>query len=172
MSQKKCLIQNAKTTSYVSFLLAYCPVVWRCKKSYSDSWAHDCISSSDRSDAFDHRPSVRRYVWVLICGGLYQIAENRAVIILFKIWVTVILICQSCFQHREDAQYSIATAALIGQWVTCGRLAWAFARDVIIPNLTLLAPLMLNKHGLPNSTDYSHISERYRFPVRTTVLSL
>ena len=68
-----------------------------------------------------------------------QITDSRAVTTLIMCWITVVLI-----------------SALIGQWVTCGRLAWAFARD----------------GGLPYSPFFSHISERHKFPVRTTVLAL
>ena len=68
-----------------------------------------------------------------------QITDSRATTTLIMCWVTVVL-------------YS----ALIGQWVTCGRLAWAFARD----------------GGLPYSSFFSHVSERHNFPVRTTILAL
>ena len=68
-----------------------------------------------------------------------QITDSRTITTLIVCWVTVVL-------------YS----ALIGQWVTCGRLAWAFARD----------------GGLPYSSFFSHVSERHQFPVRTTILAL
>ncbi|KAF9881544.1 amino acid permease [Colletotrichum karsti] len=41
------------------------------------------------------------------------------------------------------------------QWITCGRLAWAFARD----------------NGLPMSSYWTEIHPYYQFPVRTTLLS-
>ena len=47
-------------------------------------------------------------------------------------------------------------SALIGQWVTTGRLVWAFARD----------------GGLPYSSFFAHVNQTYGFPVRTTVLML
>ena len=68
-----------------------------------------------------------------------QITKSRTITTLIMCWVTVALY-----------------TALIGQWVTCGRLAWAFARD----------------GGLPYSLFFSHVSERYEFPVRTTILAL
>ena len=68
-----------------------------------------------------------------------QITDSRTITTLITCWVTTVLF-----------------SALIGQWVTCGRLAWAFARD----------------GGLPYSTFFSHISQRHKFPVRTTVLAL
>ena len=68
-----------------------------------------------------------------------QITDSKTITTLIMCWVTVVL-------------YS----ALIGQWVTCGRLAWAFARD----------------GGLPYSSFFSHVSERHKFPVRTTILAL
>ena len=68
-----------------------------------------------------------------------QITGSRAITTFIMCWVTAVL-------------YS----ALIGQWVTCGRLAWAFARD----------------GGLPYSSFFSHVSERQEFPVRTTILAL
>ncbi len=68
-----------------------------------------------------------------------QITDSRTVTTLIMCWVTFVLF-----------------SAVIGQWVTCGRLAWAFARD----------------GGLPYSSFFSHVSERHQFPVRTTVLAL
>ena len=68
----------------------------------------------------------------------YQITDSRTITTFIMCWVTVVLFL-----------------ALIGQWVTCGRLAWAFARD----------------GGLPYSSFFSHVSERHKFPVRTTILA-
>ena len=68
-----------------------------------------------------------------------QITNSRTITTLIIGWVTVALY-----------------TALIGQWVTCGRLSWAFARD----------------GGLPYSSFFSHVSERHKFPVRTTILAL
>ncbi|KAF1949876.1 amino acid transporter [Byssothecium circinans] len=48
---------------------------------------------------------------------------------------------------------SIYITCLSAQWVTSGRIAWAFARD----------------GGLPFSNYFSHIDERKAFPVRTTI---
>ncbi|KAM6538176.1 hypothetical protein FALCPG4_000059 [Fusarium falciforme] len=42
------------------------------------------------------------------------------------------------------------------QWITCGRLTWAFSRD----------------RGLPFSEYWNHISPSLGFPVRTTILSV
>ncbi|KAI1018388.1 hypothetical protein LB503_005525 [Fusarium chuoi] len=42
------------------------------------------------------------------------------------------------------------------QWITCGRLTWAFSRD----------------RGLPYSNYWNHISPSLGFPVRTTLLSV
>ena len=69
----------------------------------------------------------------------YQITGSKIATTLIICWVIVVLF-----------------SALIGQWVTCGRLAWAISRDC----------------GLPFSTYFSHVSEHYRFPVRTTILAL
>ena len=69
----------------------------------------------------------------------HQITGSRIITTLIMCWVTIVLF-----------------SALIGQWVTCGRLAWAFARD----------------GGLPYSSFFSHISGRHKFPVRTTLLAL
>ena len=68
-----------------------------------------------------------------------QITDSRTITTVFMCWVTIVLF-----------------SALIGQWVTCGRLAWAFARD----------------GGLPYSSFFSHISQQHKFPVRTTILAL
>ena len=69
----------------------------------------------------------------------HQITASKTITTLITCWVTTVLF-----------------SALIGQWVTCGRLAWAFARD----------------GGLPYSSFFSHISERHKFPIRTTILAL
>lgn len=69
----------------------------------------------------------------------YQITGNKIITTLIACWVTVALFL-----------------SLIGEWVTCGRLAWAFSRD----------------RGLPYSAYFSHVSERFLFPVRATVLTL
>ena len=68
----------------------------------------------------------------------YQITDSRIITTLIMCWVTIVLF-----------------SSLIGQWVTCGRLAWAFATD----------------GGLPYSSFFSHVSERHKFPVRTTILT-
>lgn len=68
-----------------------------------------------------------------------QITDSRSITTLIMCWVSITLY-----------------TAVIGQWVTCGRLAWAFARD----------------GGLPYSLFFSHVSERFQFPVRTTLLAL
>lgn len=67
----------------------------------------------------------------------YQITKNRTVTIIIMAWVTLVLFCKSCLNagstpsspNQHTSNFPL-TAALIGQWVTCGRLAWAFARDV------------------------------------------
>ena len=68
-----------------------------------------------------------------------QIMGSKAITTFIVSWITLILF-----------------SALIGQWVTCGRLVWAFARD----------------GGLPYSRYFAHVSKRYGFPVRTTALTL
>lgn len=50
----------------------------------------------------------------------------------------------------------ILFSALIGQWVTCGRLVWAFARD---------GSLLYLKY-------FAHINKWYGFPVHTMALTL
>ena len=67
-----------------------------------------------------------------------QITQNSALTIFMMSWVTLVLF-----------------SALIGQWVTCGRLAWAFARD----------------GGLPFSPYFAQLSRPFGFPVRTTILA-
>ncbi|MCJ1261050.1 hypothetical protein MMC22_000914 [Lobaria immixta] len=69
----------------------------------------------------------------------YQITGSKAVTTIVLCWASLVMF-----------------SALIGQWVTCGRLAWAFARD----------------RGIPYSSYFAHISERHGFPLRTTLLSL
>ena len=71
--------------------------------------------------------------------SFYQITGSRTITTFIMCWVSIVLF-----------------SALIGQWVSCGRLTWAFARD----------------GGLPYSSFFSHVSERHKFPIRTTILSL
>ncbi|KAL4918505.1 amino acid/polyamine transporter I [Aspergillus aurantiobrunneus] len=66
---------------------------------------------------------------------VYQACGNRGVTLFLIIWVLIVYI--SC---------------LPSQWVTSGRIAWAFARD----------------KGVPFSSYFSHISPTLQFPVRTT----
>lgn len=44
---------------------------------------------------------------------VYQITDSKAVTTFLMCWITLVY-----------------TSSLFGQWVTCGRLIWAFARDV------------------------------------------
>ncbi|MCJ1378825.1 hypothetical protein MMC17_001924 [Xylographa soralifera] len=69
----------------------------------------------------------------------YQITDSKAITTFVMVWVTVVLF-----------------TALIGQWVTCGRLALAVARD----------------RGLPYSNYFGKISKHFEFPVRTTLMAL
>ena len=69
----------------------------------------------------------------------YQITGSKIITTFIACWVTVALFL-----------------SVIGEWVTCGRLAWAFSRD----------------RGLPYSAYFSHVSERFLFPVRATILTL
>ena len=68
-----------------------------------------------------------------------QITDSKIATTFIICWITLILF-----------------SALIGQWVTCGRLIWAFARD----------------RGLPYSSYFSRVSQRHDYPVRATVLAL
>ena len=70
---------------------------------------------------------------------LWQITGSRSLTIFLMAWITLILF-----------------SAILGQWVTVGRLAWAFARD----------------GGLPFSTFFAEINKTFAFPVRTTILAL
>ncbi|KAF4470382.1 choline transporter [Fusarium albosuccineum] len=49
----------------------------------------------------------------------------------------------------------IYVLSLPSQWVTCGRIAWAFARD----------------NGIPFSNYFSKVDRRLEFPVRTTAMA-
>lgn len=63
--------------------------------------------------------------------------------------------------------------AIPPQWITCGRLAWAFARDVgkeISSGLRVQTDRSQN--GVPFSKFFSQIDEKLEFPVRTTVAAL
>ncbi|KAL4952139.1 amino acid/polyamine transporter I [Aspergillus filifer] len=67
---------------------------------------------------------------------IYQATGSKNVTLFLEIWILVVYI--SCIP---------------GQWVTSGRIAWAFARD----------------NGVPFSSYFSHISPNLHFPVRTTL---
>ncbi|KAL4939267.1 hypothetical protein BDV06DRAFT_225179 [Aspergillus oleicola] len=66
---------------------------------------------------------------------IYQATGSKNVTLFLEIWILVVYI--SCIPS---------------QWLTSGRIAWAFARD----------------NGAPFSSYFSHISPRLHFPVRTT----
>ncbi|KAL8710611.1 MAG: hypothetical protein Q9220_004835 [cf. Caloplaca sp. 1 TL-2023] len=53
-------------------------------------------------------------------------------------------------------QITRSKVALTSQWVTAGRMTWAFARD----------------RGIPYSEFFSHVSPSLDFPVRATILSI
>lgn len=62
--------------------------------------------------------------------------------------------------------------ALCSQWVTAGRIAWAFARDVSLPpsEHTTIA-YVLTQGGVPFSAYFSKVDDRLGFPVRATLAS-
>ena len=59
----------------------------------------------------------------------YQITDSKAITTSVMVWVTVVLFSE-CWNAGARALVDSFIAALIGQWVTCGRLALAVARDV------------------------------------------
>lgn len=62
---------------------------------------------------------------------LYQITGSKLVTTAIMCWVSMVLYCRSESQvSKIHKSLTAFIAALIGQWITCGRLAWAFARDV------------------------------------------
>ena len=66
----------------------------------------------------------------------YEITKSRPLTQVIMTWVAIVLYCRSqapmVFECILSRYLTTFTAALLGQWVTCGRLAWAFARDVRI----------------------------------------
>ncbi|PLB54719.1 amino acid transporter [Aspergillus steynii IBT 23096] len=68
----------------------------------------------------------------------YQATGSRAVSLFLQIWVTTVYI-----------------SSMTSQWVTSGRMAWAFARD----------------GGIPFSDYFAVVDERFQSPIRATVLS-
>ncbi|KIL86469.1 hypothetical protein FAVG1_10299 [Fusarium avenaceum] len=66
---------------------------------------------------------------------VYQATGNRNVTIFLTVWLFVVFLL-----------------SLPSQWVTCGRMAWAFARD----------------NGTPFPKYFSKVDRRLEFPVRTT----
>lgn len=81
---------------------------------------------------------------------LYQITGSKLVTTAIMCWVSMVLYCRSESQVSTIHKSLIAyIAALIGQWITCGRLAWAFARDVstflgFLTDTSILLPSFLN----------------------------
>ncbi|KAG9232017.1 amino acid/polyamine transporter I [Amylocarpus encephaloides] len=70
---------------------------------------------------------------------IYQVTGSKNVTTFLICWIILVYI--SC---------------LCSQWVTCGRMAWAFARD----------------GGLPYKNFFLHIDEKRDFPFRTTVAAV
>ncbi|KIW80457.1 hypothetical protein Z517_07073 [Fonsecaea pedrosoi CBS 271.37] len=71
--------------------------------------------------------------------AFYQITGSKGVSTFMLAWTTVIY-----------------TVCVVPQWVTCGRMAWAFSRD----------------NGLPFSDYFKHLHPKTKVPVRATVLSV
>ncbi|KAL2052038.1 hypothetical protein ABVK25_007730 [Lepraria finkii] len=69
----------------------------------------------------------------------YQITGSRGIVTFMQCWVIVVYFM-----------------SLTSQWVTAGRMTWAFARD----------------RGIPFSEFFSHVSTSRDFPVRATILSI
>ncbi|KAL8916430.1 MAG: hypothetical protein Q9208_008516 [Pyrenodesmia sp. 3 TL-2023] len=69
----------------------------------------------------------------------YQVTQSRGLATFMMTWVLL-------------TYYT----AIMGQWVTAGRMTWAFARD----------------RGVPFSEFFSHVSVSQKFPVRATALSV
>ncbi|KAL4964410.1 amino acid/polyamine transporter I [Aspergillus stella-maris] len=91
---------------------------------------------------------------------IYQATGSKNVTLFLEIWILLVYICISPiptkpYQPFEQPLiiYFKPAACIPGQWVTSGRIAWAFARD----------------NGVPFSSYFSHISPILHFPVRTTL---
>ncbi|OQV06268.1 hypothetical protein CLAIMM_10863 [Cladophialophora immunda] len=69
----------------------------------------------------------------------YQVTGSKGVATFMLVWITIIY-----------------TMCITPQWVTCGRMAWAFSRD----------------NGLPFSSYFSKIDPRTQAPLRATILSV
>ncbi|KAI4235165.1 MAG: hypothetical protein LQ349_003345 [Xanthoria aureola] len=69
----------------------------------------------------------------------YQITQSRGITTFIMCWVVLLYYM-----------------AIIGQWVTSGRMTWAFSRD----------------RGIPYSEFFSHVDVYRDFPLRATVLSI
>ncbi|KAK4499995.1 hypothetical protein PRZ48_008181 [Zasmidium cellare] len=70
---------------------------------------------------------------------VYQSTGSRAVTTFLMVWLWLVYM-----------------GSLPAQWVTAGRIAWAFARD----------------HGTPFPAYFTHVSPRLHFPVRSTLAAL
>lgn len=61
----------------------------------------------------------------------YQITESKPTVTFMMCWVILIYYCEStCLPNKLRIQYEPPAACLTSQWVTAGRMTWAFARDV------------------------------------------
>ncbi|KAL9632290.1 MAG: hypothetical protein Q9204_003856 [Flavoplaca sp. TL-2023a] len=69
----------------------------------------------------------------------YQITRSRGIVTFMMCWVILVYYM-----------------ALTSQWVTAGRMTWAFSRD----------------RGIPFSEFFAHVSVHRDFPVRATILSI
>ncbi|KAL6411911.1 amino acid permease [Ilyonectria robusta] len=74
----------------------------------------------------------------------YQATGSKVMATFLQAWTTAVYYLLTAF-----------VAALPSQWITCGRMTWAFARD----------------KGLPLSAYWVEINERFQLPLRTTILS-
>ncbi|KAI3010417.1 hypothetical protein CBS147346_1630 [Aspergillus niger] len=85
---------------------------------------------------------------------VYQITGNRRITLGLSIILAIIYAGGFTTSSRTiSCSYTDKAASLPSQWVTCGRIAWAFSRD----------------NGLPFPEYFSDISKTFNFPVHTTI---
>jgi choline transport protein len=87
---------------------------------------------------------------------LYQATGNRLLTIFLSVWLILIFACKAPIDSPSSSQMLTLTAAMPPQFVACGRIAWAFARD----------------KGMPYSNYFAHVDSKLEFPARATLAAL
>lgn len=105
----------------------------------------------------------------------YQITQSRGITTFIMCWVVLLYYSTILHLSTRWASLTLFPVAIIGQWVTSGRMTWAFSRDVGARARATLAgedANQTNQRGIPYSEFFSHVDVYRDFPLRATVLSI